>query len=199
MTDSAALDRICQRLTEKYPERDQGAGAAERLRQWLSGAVPFAHPEQLEKHLAEEHLDLLFDAFWQELPFGTGGRRGPVGYGANRMNHTTVAMAVQGHCNYLREVFSDREELTVVVANDVRLFKDIAGVYGFLGDDHPLLGVSARSLGELACAIYAANGIVAYFSEPERRAADLASSRYSWKAVSEEYAELFRELAGGAS
>lgn len=174
MPDSTALDRICRLLAEQYPERNQGAEAAASLGQWLSGTVPFAHPEELEKHLAEDHLDLLFDAFWQVLPFGTGGRRGPVGYGANRLNHTTVAMTVQGHCQFLKEAFPGRDDLAVVVANDVRMFKDIAGTYGFLGDRHPLLGVSSRSLGELACEIYAANGIVTYFAEPERRAADLA-------------------------
>ena len=47
-------------------------------------------------------MTLVFDAFRQVLPFGTGGRRGPMGYGPNRMNPATVAMTVQGHCNYLR-------------------------------------------------------------------------------------------------
>lgn len=172
MSDNAALDKICQLLTERYPDRDLGAQAADRLRQWLSGDIPFAHEEQIRKHLKEEHLDLLFDAFWQVLPFGTGGRRGSVGYGANRLNHTTVAMTVQGHCQYLKEVFPD-EELKVVVANDVRIFKDIKSTYGFLDADHPLFSVSARSLGELACSIYAANGIITYFAEPDVRVGEL--------------------------
>jgi phosphoglucomutase/phosphomannomutase len=136
------------------------------LRQWLSGPVPYAHPEIIAKHLEEKHIDLLFDAFWQVLPFGTGGRRGRVGYGANRLNPTIVAMTVQGHCNYLRNTFPERDDLTVVVANDVRVFNDIAGVYRFLGDHHPLLGVSSRSLARLACEIYAGNGIVTYCAEP---------------------------------
>ena len=178
MSDSDALDKVCELLAERYGEL--GEAAAGRLRRWLSGEIPNAYPEILEQHLAEEHVDLLFDAFWQVLPFGTGGRRGPVGYGANRMNPTTVAMTVQGHCQYLREAFPDRDELTVVVANDVRIFWDNAGRYAFLGDDHPLLGVSARSLGRLACEIYAGNGITAYFAEPEAAHAVLTTPELSY-------------------
>ena len=169
---------MCELLAGKYAEL--GQGAAGRLRQWLSGAVPYAYPEMLEKHLSETYLDLLFDAFWQVLPFGTGGRRGRVGYGANRLNPTTVAMTVQGHCQYLHATFPERKDLAVVVANDVRVFKDIAGVYRFLGDDHPLLGVSSRSLGRLACEIYAGNGIVAYFAEPRAEEAVMSTPELSY-------------------
>ena len=142
--------------------------------------MPCAHPEVLERHLQEEHLDLLMDAFWQVLPFGTGGRRGRVGYGANRLNPTTVAMTVQGHCEYLQKAFPKRPELVVVVANDVRVFNDIAGTYRFLGSDHPLLGTSSRSLAILACEIYAANGIIAYLAEPGNDSAVLTTPELSF-------------------
>lgn len=165
-------------LAEKYG--DLGRGAADRLRQWLSGKLPYAYPEILAQHLDEKHLGLVFDACWQVLPFGTGGRRGRVGYGPNRMNPTTVAMTVQGHCQYLRAAFPGQENLAVVVANDVRVFNDIAGVYNFLGEGHPLLGVSSRSLGRLACEIYAGNGITAYFAEPENSQAMLTTPELSF-------------------
>jgi phosphoglucomutase/phosphomannomutase len=171
-------DRICELLGERYGELGRGASA--RLRQWLSGKVPYAYPEILDQHLEEKHLALLFDAFWQVLPFGTGGRRGRVGYGPNRLNPTTVAMTVQGHCQYLRAAFPNRNDLAVVVANDVRVFNDVAGVYHFLGKDHPLLGVSSRSLGKLACEIYAGNGITAYFAEPGVEQAVLTTPELSF-------------------
>ena len=79
--------------------------AAGRLRRWTSGEIPYAEPEVLHRHLEEAHLALVFDAFRQVLPFGTGGRRGPVGYGPNRMNPSTVAMTAQGHSNYLERKF----------------------------------------------------------------------------------------------
>lgn len=178
MHDSTALDRVCKILVGKYG--DLGRRAADCLSQWLSGAVPFAYPEIIEKHLDEQHIDLLLDAFWQVLPFGTGGQRGRLGYGPNRINLTTVAMTVQGHCEYLRTAFPGRTDLAVVVANDVRVFKDIAGVYRFLGNDHPLLGVSSRSLGRLACEIYAGNDIVAYFAEPRADMAVLSTPELSF-------------------
>ena len=164
MADFKTLAAISNVLTEKYGER--GKAAADRLQTWLEGGVPMAFPDILAKHLEEQHVPLLFDAFWQVLPFGTGGRRGRVGYGSNRFNPTTVAMTVQGHCNYLSAAFPGKE-LSVIVANDVRVFNDFAGVYGFLGSAHPLLGTSSRSIAKLACEIYAGNGVVAYLAEPE--------------------------------
>jgi phosphoglucomutase/phosphomannomutase len=164
MANTEALGKIGSALAAKYGPK--GAAAAKRLELWLSGGIPQACPEILALHLDDRRLDLLFDAFWQILPFGTGGRRGRVGYGANRLNSATVAMTVQGHCQYLRKAFPERAALAVVVANDVRVFRDIAGVYRFLGPDHPLLGMSSRSFAKLACSIYAGNGITAYLTDP---------------------------------
>jgi phosphoglucomutase/phosphomannomutase len=178
---TTALDQTCELLEARYDTL--GRGAAERLRRWISGELPHAEPEILERHLGEAHIELLFDAFWQVLPFGTGGRRGRVGYGANRVNATTVAMTVQGHCDYLHRTHEKGNDLQVVVANDVRVFNDLAGVYGFLGPRHPLLGVSSRSLGRLACEIYAGNGIAAWFPAPQDDAAVLTTPELSYLIV----------------
>ena len=163
MTEPARLERMSALLAERYGEA--GHEAAARLRRWMSGEIPYAEPEFLDRHLEQAHLTLVFDAFRQVLPFGTGGRRGPMGYGPNRMNPSTVAMTAQGHSDYLKENASG-QALGVVVANDVRVFADNAGAYAFLGPGHPMLGVSSRSLARLACEIYAANGIVSYLADP---------------------------------
>ena len=175
---SAALEQTCESLEARYGEL--GSAAAGRLRDWISGALPFSESEALERHLGTEHINLLFDAFWQILPFGTGGRRGRVGYGANRINRTTVSMTVQGHCNYLRRAHGSASDLQVVVANDVRIFADIAGTYAFLGPEHPLLGLSSRSLGKFACEIYAGNGITAWFEKPLDDSATLTTPGLSY-------------------
>ncbi len=181
MSDS--LDRTSAALKERYGQ--QGEAAGEQLRRWLSGAVPLSYSEILARHLETQPasgdlLPLIFDAFWQVLPFGTGGRRGRVGYGANRINPSMVAMTVQGHCRYLKARFPDRRDLKVVVANDVRVFSDIAGTYRFLGDKHPLLGLSSRGLATLAAEIYAGNGIVAYLPEPRDPMGTLSTPELSF-------------------
>jgi phosphoglucomutase/phosphomannomutase len=172
------LSNVSELLAQKYG--DLGAAAAERLRSWLSGALPYTYPEILERHLDESHIALLFDSFWQVLPFGTGGRRGRVGYGSNRLNPATITTTVQGHCDYLKKAFPGQTQLSVVVANDVRVFNDFAGVYKFLGESHPLLGISSRSLGRLACEVYAANGITTYFEEPYQANALLSTPELSY-------------------
>jgi phosphoglucomutase/phosphomannomutase len=181
MSHRLDLDSVCARLEKVYGS--QGEGAAQHLRRWASGAVPLVDREILALHFREDLLDLLFDAFWQVLPFGTGGRRGPVGYGPNRINFTTVAMTVQGHCDYLRSNFDRPEGLSVVVANDVRIFNDITSVYGFLEGlptPHPLLGASSRTFGMLSCEIYAGNGITAYFQQPGNDDAVLTTPELSF-------------------
>ena len=176
-----AVDRTCRTLAEKYGEL--GRAAALRLEEWISGSLPYTYPEVLLEHCKHEQVELLFDAFWQLLPFGTGGRRGRVGYGSNRVNHTTAAMTIQGHCEYIHKAFPDRKNLSVVVANDVRVFSDILKAYTFLGGSHPLLGTSARSLAKLACEIYTANGIDAYMYEPQSDTEVLSTPELSFLIV----------------
>lgn len=177
MTDLARRESIFKQLAGRYEA--EGQAAAGRLQAWLEGAVPMAFPDILARHLEEQQVPLLFDAFRQVLPFGTGGRRGRVGYGPNRFNPTTVAMTVQGHCNYLSAAFAGGG-CRVIVANDVRVFNDIAGVYRFLGSVHPLLGMSSRSIARLACEIYAGNGVVAYLAEPEAAESLLSTPELSF-------------------
>ena len=176
--DAANRDGLCAALAAQYGE--EGARAAAHLRHWLSGAVPEAYPETIARQLSAEHLDLLFDAFRAELTFGTAGARGTVGYGPNRFNMTTVLRAVQGHCDYLRSAAAGSAPLSVVVANDVRVFSDVAGVYRFLGDSHPLLGASSRTFAQRACEVYAANGLTAYMADPERDDAVLSTPMLSF-------------------
>jgi phosphoglucomutase len=187
MSTPQTLEKIGSQLRERYGEHGKRAFA--ELQRWLSGAVPLAYPEILRQHLVsgdgqqdgqQDRLPLIFDAFWQVLPFGTGGRRGRVGYGANRMNPSTVAMTIQGHCNFLKARFPGRSDMKVVVANDVRVFRDVAGAYGFLGASHPLLALSSRSLAKLACEIYAGNGITAYLTDPPSDDAFLSTPELSF-------------------
>src|SRR5580658_878455 len=95
-----------------------------------------AQRDAILDHAAQGQFALLLDSFYQLLPFGTGGRRARVGYGPNRINPVTVAMSVQGHCNFLRERHAAAAGM-VAVAFDTRVFSDIAQTYAFLS--HPSL------------------------------------------------------------
>jgi phosphoglucomutase len=98
--------------------------AARFLRRWLSEPEFAAYRPQLEWLIRQQKWAGLLDRFYQILPFGTGGRRGAVGIGPNRMNLWTLAASVQGHCEYLRERFPEAGRLLVVLAYDVRQFED---------------------------------------------------------------------------
>ena len=78
----------------------------QRIQSWLSGNFDPATKADI-KRLQEEDPAALEEAFYQNLEFGTGGLRGLMGVGTNRMNKYTVGMATQGYANYLKQFFGD--------------------------------------------------------------------------------------------
>ena len=71
-------------------------------------------------NLIESDRKELIDAFYRELEFGTGGLRGVMGVGTNRMNIYTVGMATQGLCNYINKQFKNRTDISIAIAYDSR-------------------------------------------------------------------------------
>jgi phosphoglucomutase/phosphomannomutase len=138
--------------------------ALRNLERWLQDPQFAAALPQLERLL--EKPDALFDAFFREIPFGTGGRRGPVGYGTNRFNHFTLATSIQGHAEFLRRRFPGSRDLSVVVAYDVRRFADLRGVYD-RGRPNALLGMTSKDFAEIAASVYSANGVRVWMPDPE--------------------------------
>ena len=97
------------------------------------------------------------------LPFGTGGRRGPVGIGTNRFNPFTLASSVQGHAEFLRR-YEPGDSHSVVVVYDVRRFSDLRKVYN--GElPNPVAGLSSLDFAQIAAEVYAAAGVRVYFPE----------------------------------
>lgn len=106
------------------------------VEKWLSGNFDEATKEQV-KQLQTANPDELADSFYRNLEFGTGGLRGIMGIGTNRMNKYTVGMATQGYANYLKKSFPG-DAIKVVVGHDSRnnsrLFAEIvANVMGANG------------------------------------------------------------------
>lgn len=120
----------------------------QKARQWLTPAFDETTRQAVEDMLAATDKTALIDAFYQDLEFGTGGLRGIMGVGSNRMNIYTVGMATQGFANYLHKSFADRSEISVVVCHDCRN--------------------NSRLFAETVAAIFSANGIKAYLFEDMR-------------------------------
>jgi len=138
------------------------------LRSWLTEADFAPYRPQLKGLIESKQWPGLLDRFYQILPFGTGGRRGAVGIGPNRMNGWTLRASVQGHCEYLKERFPEAESLRVVLAYDVRQFEDQHRQYN-PALPNPVLHLSSRDLAQYAAGVYVANGIHAHILPADSR------------------------------
>ena len=87
---------------------------------WLNFNLLNPEIQQIKFLLKEENKDILIDSFYKKLEFGTGGMRGLIGIGTNRMNLYTVSLATQGLCNYLNK--SEKNNKSAVIAYDSRKF-----------------------------------------------------------------------------
>ncbi|HKB03234.1 MAG TPA: phospho-sugar mutase [Gemmataceae bacterium] len=142
------------------------AKALEFLGHWLAGPEFAPYRPQIEWQIQSGRWADLLDAFYQVLPFGTGGRRGAVGIGPNRMNLWTLGASVQGHGEYLKARFPGVTDLRVALAYDVRQFEDKRKVYN-PDLPNPVLRMSSRDFAQFAARVYAANGIQSYILPPD--------------------------------
>ncbi len=99
------------------------ANVNEKVNAWLSGNYDNDTKQQIQQLIDEGKSTELTDAFYKELEFGTGGLRGLIGIGSNRMNRYTVGAATQGLANYLNKNFAG-EEIKVAIAYDSRIKSD---------------------------------------------------------------------------
>ena len=120
---------------------------------WLSDAFDEKTRTQV-KDMMEHHPAELTECFYRSLEFGTGGLRGIMGAGTNRMNIYTVGMATQGLCNYLKKNFASLPQIKVAVAHDSRN--------------------NSRLFAESVAGIFAANGIKVYLFDALRPTPELS-------------------------
>src|SRR5438309_1989844 len=119
--------------------------ALKYLGHWLMLPEFAGYRPQIECLIQNQKWPGLLDRFYQILPFGTGGRRGAVGIGPNRMNPWTLTASVQGHCDYLKERFPGVAPLHVVLGYDVRQFEDRRRQYN-PELPNPVLHLSSKAL-----------------------------------------------------
>src|SRR6056297_4243986 len=93
--------------------------AKSRANKWIEGNYDEETKQQV-KELLEGPEESLIDAFYKDLEFGTGGLRGIMGAGTNRMNIYTLGMATQGLANYLKKQFRELKQIKVAIAHDSR-------------------------------------------------------------------------------
>lgn len=91
----------------------------DKAKQWTEGSFDKETQKQVKSLLENDHQELV-DAFYKDLEFGTGGLRGVMGVGTNRMNKYTVGMATQGLANYLLKTYPD-EQISMAVGYDSRI------------------------------------------------------------------------------
>ena len=114
----------------------------ERAQKWLGPQYDEETRKEVQALLDNEDKSGLIDAFYKDLEFGTGGLRGIMGAGTNRMNIYTVGAATQGLANYLKDCFKDLPQISVAVGHDVRN--------------------NSRKFAEMVADIFSANGIKVY-------------------------------------
>ncbi len=123
------------------------AECVERAKQWLSPAFDEETRKAVQEMIDAEDKNPLIDAFYRDLEFGTGGLRGIMGPGTNRMNKYIVGMATQGFANYILKAFPGKQ-CSVVVGHDCRN--------------------NGRMFAETVADIFSANGIKVYLFESLR-------------------------------
>ena len=120
----------------------------EKAQSWLTPAYDAETQAEVKQILENPDKSALIDAFYKDLEFGTGGLRGIMGAGSNRMNIYTVGAATQGLANYLNKNFAGRDSISVVVGHDCRN--------------------NSRKFAEISADIFSANGIKVYLFDDMR-------------------------------
>ena len=126
----------------------------EKAQVWLGAGYDEETRAEVKAMLDAEDKTLLIESFYRDLEFGTGGLRGIMGAGSNRMNKYTVASATQGLANYLKEAFAHLDEIKVAVAHDVRN--------------------NSRKFAEIVADVFSANGIKVYLFDSFRPTPELS-------------------------
>lgn len=125
----------------------------EKANVWLEGNYDEDSKQAIRKMMHDNHQELV-ESFYKDLEFGTGGLRGIMGVGSNRMNKYTVGSATQGFSNYLKANFPEKSQISVAVAHDSRN--------------------NSRYFAEITADVFSANGIKVFLFEDLRPTPELS-------------------------
>ena len=166
------------KVSQKYV-----ASALKWIKIWLTDEAYNDYAAQIAHLIKTENWNVLLDSFYQVIPFGTGGRRGLVGVGPNRINTWTIQASAQGHSQYLVRQYGDEaRQRGMVLTFDVRKYTQ-DGIY----DDtlpNPVMNLDGLRLATAAAEVYAANGIKVYLFESVRSTPELSYAIRHLNAIS---------------
>ena len=135
-------------------KQDTLSSVIEKAKTWLTDVYDEETRVEVQRLLDQEDKTELIDSFYKNLEFGTGGLRGIMGVGCNRMNIYTVGAATQGLSNYLKKEFAHLDQIKVAIGHDCRN--------------------NSRLYSEKSAEIFAANGIKVYLFEDLRPTPELS-------------------------
>ena len=125
----------------------------QKIDQWLEGSYDENAKQEIRSLIEQEKYEELTDAFYKDLEFGTGGLRGIMGVGSNRVNKYTFGVATQGFSNFLKKTYPD-QQIKVAIAHDCRNNSD--------------------TLAKVVADVFSANGIKVFFFEGLRPTPELS-------------------------
>lgn len=125
----------------------------DKAKEWLNSPIDQESKDEISRMMNSDDQTELIDSFYKSLEFGTGGLRGMMGVGSNRMNRYTIGMATQGLSNYLKSNFSG-EQIKVAIAYDSRNNSDF--------------------FAEVTAGVFSANGFQVYLFEALRPTPELS-------------------------
>lgn len=147
--------------------------ALENIKTWLQDEQFCDYQDQIIYLIDSGCFELLLDSFYQVIPFGTGGRRGPVGIGPNRINPWAIMNSAQGHSTYLHSLSENqKKKLSIVLCYDVRKYPETNLYSNEL--PNPIRGITSKDLALNAIQVYAANGIKCYLFNDVRSTPELS-------------------------
>jgi phosphoglucomutase len=129
------------------------AGTQQRVDSWLSGNYDDASKDAIREMMQADDKTEIVNAFYKDLEFGTGGLRGIMGVGSNRVNKYTLGAATQGFSNYLKQTYPNKK-ISVVIAHDSRN--------------------NSQKFAKVVADVFSANGISVYFFEGLRPTPELS-------------------------
>ncbi len=184
MTDN---EQLLKKAREGFNTLDIGSqyvdSALEHLQKWLYDEMFSCYVPQITYLIYSEKWDFLLDSFYQVIPFGTGGRRGLVGIGPNRINLWTIKASAQGHSQYLfKQHGEESKKRGVVITYDVRKYTQ-KGIYDDT-KDNPVMNLDCKQLADACAEVYTANGIKVLMFDGVRSTPELSFTIRYLKAIS---------------